>query len=104
MAWDPLRLITVNGLALQNEKVVAIRLNGMLQTEEGTDIWNGTGDRGDAAMIAYGASRYALARTYRKQAQTLRKAIDTYFSASPNVRQAPSMPCSLPACGPKTAS
>lgn len=29
---------------------------------EGTDIWNGAGDRGDAAMIAYGAARYALAR------------------------------------------
>lgn len=28
---------------------------------EGVDIWNGAGDRGDAAMIAYGASRYALA-------------------------------------------
>ncbi len=28
---------------------------------EGMDIWNGAGDRGDAAMIAYGASRYALA-------------------------------------------
>jgi hypothetical protein len=28
---------------------------------EGKDIWNGAGDRGDAAMIAYGASRYALA-------------------------------------------
>ena len=28
---------------------------------EGADIWNGAGDRGDAAMIAYGASRYALA-------------------------------------------
>ncbi|MGV8094733.1 MAG: hypothetical protein AB2L24_23000 [Mangrovibacterium sp.] len=28
---------------------------------EGTDIWNGAGDRGDMAMIAYGASRYALA-------------------------------------------
>jgi hypothetical protein len=28
---------------------------------EGTDIWNGAGDRGDAAMIAYGAARYALA-------------------------------------------
>jgi hypothetical protein len=27
---------------------------------EGTDIWNGAGDRGDAAMIAYGASRFAL--------------------------------------------
>ncbi len=28
---------------------------------EGTDIWNGAGDRGDMAMIAYGASRFALA-------------------------------------------
>ncbi len=28
---------------------------------EGTDIWNGAGDRGDMAMIAYGASRYSLA-------------------------------------------
>jgi hypothetical protein len=27
---------------------------------EGTDIWNGAGDRGDAAMIAYGAGRVAL--------------------------------------------
>lgn len=28
---------------------------------EGDAIWNGAGDRGDQAMIAYGASRYALA-------------------------------------------
>lgn len=28
---------------------------------EGLDIWNGAGDRGDAAMIAYGAARFALA-------------------------------------------
>jgi hypothetical protein len=27
---------------------------------EGTDIWNGAGDRGDQAMIAYGASLFAL--------------------------------------------
>lgn len=27
---------------------------------EGKDIWNGAGDRGDAAMIAYGAARFAL--------------------------------------------
>lgn len=33
---------------------------------EGRDIWNGAGDRGDAAMIAYGASRFAL--TYADQA------------------------------------
>ena len=28
---------------------------------EGTGFWNGAGDRGDQAMIAYGASRFALA-------------------------------------------
>lgn len=27
---------------------------------EGVDIWNGAGDRGDAAMIAYGATRFAM--------------------------------------------
>jgi hypothetical protein len=27
---------------------------------EGDDFWNGAGDRGDAAMISYGASRFAL--------------------------------------------
>lgn len=38
---------------------------------EGTGIWNGAGDRGDAAMIAYGASRYALARGDRREAGEL---------------------------------
>lgn len=38
---------------------------------EGLDIWNGVGDRGDAAMIAYGASRYALARGSRQEAEEL---------------------------------
>jgi hypothetical protein len=38
---------------------------------EGLDIWNGAGDRGDAAMIAYGASRYALARGNKQEAETL---------------------------------
>ena len=38
---------------------------------EGTDIWNGAGDRGDAAMIAYGASRYALARVDKQEALEL---------------------------------
>src|SRR5207245_1310555 len=28
---------------------------------EGTSYWNGAGDRGDMAMIAYGAGRFALA-------------------------------------------
>ena len=38
---------------------------------EGIDIWDGAGDRGDAAMIAYGASRYALTRADRKEAEQL---------------------------------
>lgn len=38
---------------------------------EGTDIWNGAGDRGDGAMIAYGASRYALTRANRAEAEEL---------------------------------
>lgn len=38
---------------------------------EGLDIWNGVGDRGDAAMIAYGASRYALARGSMEEARQL---------------------------------
>jgi hypothetical protein len=29
---------------------------------EGLDYWNGAGDRGDGAMIAYGVGRYALAK------------------------------------------
>lgn len=38
---------------------------------EGTDIWNGAGDRGDAAMIAYGASRYVLAKGDKQAAEEL---------------------------------
>ncbi len=38
---------------------------------EGIDYWNGAGDRGDMAMIAYGASRYALAKGDRKEAEEL---------------------------------
>ena len=38
---------------------------------EGSDIWNGAGDRGDAAMIAYGAARYALARGDSQEAEEL---------------------------------
>ncbi len=38
---------------------------------EGTDIWDGAGDRGDAAMVAHGASRYILARGDRKEAEQL---------------------------------
>mgnify|MGYP002168054256 FL=1 len=38
---------------------------------EGTDVWGGAGDRGDAAMIAYGASRYALKRGSKEEAEQL---------------------------------
>ncbi|MGC4042325.1 MAG: hypothetical protein QM758_00795 [Armatimonas sp.] len=38
---------------------------------EGRDIWNGAGDRGDQAMIAYGAARYALTRGDRAIADEL---------------------------------
>lgn len=43
---------------------------------EGTDIWGGAGDRGDAAMIAYGASRYALARGDKAEAEELWRLIE----------------------------
>jgi len=38
---------------------------------EGTGYWNGAGDRGDQAMIAYGAGRFALALGDRNAAEEL---------------------------------
>lgn len=38
---------------------------------EGKDIWNGAGDRGDAAMIAHGACRYVMARGDQEEAREL---------------------------------
>lgn len=38
---------------------------------EGTDIWDGAGDRGDAAMIAYGATRYSLSKGNANEAKQL---------------------------------
>lgn len=38
---------------------------------EGKDIWNGAGDRGDAAMIAYGAARYSLVRGDKTESEKL---------------------------------
>lgn len=38
---------------------------------EGTSFWNGAGDRGDMAMIAYGGSRFALAQGDRNTAREL---------------------------------
>lgn len=38
---------------------------------EGLSFWNGAGDRGDAAMIAYGAARYALANGNKAEATQL---------------------------------
>ncbi|OXS52849.1 hypothetical protein B1A99_32160 [Cohnella sp. CIP 111063] len=42
---------------------------------EGIDIWEGAGDRGDAAMYAYGASKFALATGSREIAEELWSAI-----------------------------
>ena len=47
---------------------------------EGTDIWNGAGDRGDAAMIAYGASRFALAYGHQSTADSLLPLIEWCLS------------------------
>lgn len=38
---------------------------------EGVDVWHGAKDRGDGAMIAYGAGRFALASGDRKTAERL---------------------------------
>jgi hypothetical protein len=38
---------------------------------EGDDVWNGAGDRGDQAMIAYGAARFALAYADTAEARRL---------------------------------
>ncbi|MBP8790383.1 MAG: hypothetical protein KBH01_03000, partial [Breznakibacter sp.] len=43
---------------------------------EGDDIWNGVGDRGDAAMIAYGAARYVLASGNKEEAVKLMPLIE----------------------------
>lgn len=43
---------------------------------EGDSYWNGAGDRGDAAMIAYGAARFALANGNRKEAEKLWELIE----------------------------
>jgi hypothetical protein len=40
-------------------------------TGEGETYWHGAGDRGDAAMIAYGASRFALAYGKKETAEQL---------------------------------
>lgn len=42
---------------------------------EGLDYWNGKGDRGDAAMYAYGAARFVLAAGRREWAEELLPAI-----------------------------
>ncbi|MFC5406080.1 hypothetical protein [Cohnella soli] len=47
---------------------------------EGQDIWEGVGDRGDAAMYAYGAARYALACGDRSIAGQLWPAIEWSLS------------------------
>ncbi|MDO4950630.1 MAG: hypothetical protein Q4E49_01045, partial [Bacteroidales bacterium] len=66
-----------NASALNSYKMFARFMNDEMRPipssiiAEGTDIWNGAGDRGDAAMIAYGASRYVLARADLGEAREL---------------------------------
>ncbi len=43
---------------------------------EGTNFWNGAGDRGDAAMYLYGASHFALTNGDRETAEELLPAIE----------------------------
>ena len=66
-----------NASALNSYKMFARFMNDEMRPipssiiAEGTDIWNGAGDRGDAAMIAYGASRYVLACGDESEAREL---------------------------------
>lgn len=66
-----------NGSALNSFKHFARFMNPEYEKipssiiAEGIDIWGGAGDRGDAAMVAYGASRYALARGDKAEAEEL---------------------------------
>lgn len=66
-----------NGSALNSFKHFARFMNPEYEKipssiiAEGIDVWGGAGDRGDAAMVAYGASRYALARGDKAEAEEL---------------------------------
>lgn len=66
-----------NGSALNSFKHFARFMNSEYEKipssiiAEGIDVWGGAGDRGDAAMVAYGASRYALARGDKAEAEEL---------------------------------
>ena len=66
-----------NGSALNSFKHFARFMNPEYEKipssiiAEGIDVWGGAGDRGDAAMVAYGASRYALARGDNAEAEEL---------------------------------
>lgn len=66
-----------NGSALNSFKHFARFMNPEYEkipssiVAEGLDVWGGAGDRGDAAMVAYGATRYALARGDKAEAEEL---------------------------------
>ena len=82
-----------NGSALNSYKHFARFMNDAYKPipssiiAEGTDIWNGAGDRGDAAMIAYGAGRYALARGDRSEAEQLWPLIEWCLATTmPSIR------------------
>lgn len=66
-----------NGSALNSFKHFARFMNPEYEkipssiVAEGLDVWGGAGNRGDAAMVAYGATRYALARGDKAEAEEL---------------------------------
>ena len=66
-----------NGSALNSFKHFARFMNPEYEKipssiiAEGLDVWGGAGDRGDAAMVAYGAARYALAKGDKGEAEEL---------------------------------
>lgn len=68
---------TANEAALNSFRLFARYMNPEFKPipssiiAEGTSFWNGAGDRGDMAMIAYGAGRFALAMGDRKTAEEL---------------------------------
>lgn len=74
-----------NGSALNSFKHFARFMNPEYEKipssiiAEGLDVWGGAGDRGDAAMVAYGAARYALARGDKGEAEELWPLIEWFL-------------------------
>ncbi|MEC0230424.1 glucosidase family protein [Paenibacillus alba] len=61
---------------------------------EGTDYWNGVGDRGDASMFAYGAARFCLANGDKQIAEQLWPGIEWSLEYSRRQRNEKGVICS----------